>query len=807
GNCIWTSSSGKRVKLNDTKLLELSEVERKSLHRVAIQKLSEILKACKVPVSVPVDLSETSNKANSKPQKRRAPLLSKRKALTTSFFDSSKSKDSSRSRQSGLVFGLTLEQCIENDVTSNKSPTLDASQAQIRGSRSSIVSLGEQNTRNSQFGSCESLPAKGQLKDRQFIDQTYQDVLGTSRNATLSSSQSDIQSDKEKVNYSSCTFPAVHPILQNVPAFFNACISFLLQHGMDVVGIFRVSGSIKRVIQLREDFDSGNIHEIHSDASPHDVAALLKEFLRELPEPLLCRSLYQGFVSTQKVRNRRLQLEALSHLIQLLPVAHRDTLYVLLHFLSHVIKCSEDKTSNANGNVVTTGNKMDAMNLATIMAPNILPTETDPTLEELDERLDVINVIRTLIDHYEEMFTVKAEIMDDVYTTMMDSFPQQLDFLLERPEMFCRYEEDSGNSQPYAQQPYQMTSDNIEYRLTSDGVDNSAPRRVYVREEFTHENAAKGDTNAGVRRRERTSKMKYQEPENEISRRRRRDKSGSQPPLSLSLLQNQQPTTAVVASITSKPGTQSVNSTLIGSCHNLISDTPNSPTRRLSSPFVTHGSGILSASLQLPVHVQMQDVKSTLSLATDLADIPYIEDGSEPSPDITEYLTKRGSVELLSQRNRNQQKFDEQTITGSLSLGGPSIYSSVPAQPPNDMKLSTSHSVKYPDHDERLNKASIEKSMSAFTIPSRDDVRKASAEGIILPMAMSLAHSNTHCNEPQLTPSISNIGGAVLRSKTADFERLLLQSKKNNGSGNLSSGSERTAPVQSKGTTIDSSAA
>lgn len=95
GNCIWTSSSGKRVRLTNTKLLDLSDVERKSLHRVAIQKLSEILKSCKVPVSVPVDLSETSNKANSKPQKRRAPLLMKRKALTTSFFDSSKSKDSS----------------------------------------------------------------------------------------------------------------------------------------------------------------------------------------------------------------------------------------------------------------------------------------------------------------------------------------------------------------------------------------------------------------------------------------------------------------------------------------------------------------------------------------------------------------------------------------------------------------------------------------------------------------------------------------------------------------------------------------
>lgn len=127
--------------------------------------------------------------------------------------------------------------------------------------------------------------------------------------------------------------------------------------------------------------------------------------------------------------------------------------------------------------------------------------------------------------------------------------------------------------------------------------------------------------------------MKYQEPENEISRRRRRDKPGSQTPAPLSLLQNQQPTTAVVATVTTKPGTQTISSAMIGpgKGRSSISDTnpppPDSPIRRLSSPFVTHGAGVLSASLQLPVHVQMQNVKSTLNLATDLADIPYIEDG------------------------------------------------------------------------------------------------------------------------------------------------------------------------------------
>lgn len=55
-----------------------------------------------------------------KSQKRRAPLLLKRKALTTSFFDSSKIKSDGRkgsasNTSGGLVFGQPLEKCLSND--------------------------------------------------------------------------------------------------------------------------------------------------------------------------------------------------------------------------------------------------------------------------------------------------------------------------------------------------------------------------------------------------------------------------------------------------------------------------------------------------------------------------------------------------------------------------------------------------------------------------------------------------------------------------------------------------------------------
>lgn len=145
------------------------------------------------------------------------------------------------------------------------------------------------------------------------------------------------------------------------------------------------------------------------------------------------------------IRNRRLQLEALSHLIQLLPIAHRDTLFVLLKFLAQLARHSDDIVNLSTNTCRSVGNKMDSNNLATVIAPNILHCNTPGNVasdEEAEERLDVINVVRTMIDHYEELFSVPPDVMNDVYTAMMDTYPQQLDYLFERKEYIpCRSNE------------------------------------------------------------------------------------------------------------------------------------------------------------------------------------------------------------------------------------------------------------------------------------------------------------------------------------------------------------------------------
>lgn len=84
-----------------------------------------------------------------------------------------------------------------------------------------------------------------------------------------------------------------------VPQILNACFKHIEDHGLRTLGIFRVSTSKKRIRQLREDFDCGKETTLEDEQCPHDVATLLKEYLRDLPDPLLCRDLYHAFVQTQ----------------------------------------------------------------------------------------------------------------------------------------------------------------------------------------------------------------------------------------------------------------------------------------------------------------------------------------------------------------------------------------------------------------------------------------------------------------------------------------------------------------------------
>jgi hypothetical protein len=46
-----------------------------------------------------------------------------------------------------------------------------------------------------------------------------------------------------------------------------------------------------------------------------------------------------------------------------------------------------------------------------------------------------------MIDHYEELFNIAAELIDEIYTNMMDTYPQQLDYLCDRRDLMGKHVE------------------------------------------------------------------------------------------------------------------------------------------------------------------------------------------------------------------------------------------------------------------------------------------------------------------------------------------------------------------------------
>lgn len=104
--------------------------------------------------------------------------------------------------------------------------------------------------------------------------------------------------------------------------------------------------------------------QLDEEQSVHNVAALLKEFLRDMPDPLLPRELYPAFLHangehvrththTDVARTRgnclffsvlrgAEQLQYLQHLLYLLPPCNCDTLLRLLGFLHTVQRFAQD---------------------------------------------------------------------------------------------------------------------------------------------------------------------------------------------------------------------------------------------------------------------------------------------------------------------------------------------------------------------------------------------------------------------------------------------------------------------------------
>ncbi|KAL1785822.1 rho GTPase-activating protein 15 isoform X1 [Sigmodon hispidus] len=141
-----------------------------------------------------------------------------------------------------------------------------------------------------------------------------------------------------------------------VPWFVKQCIEAVEKRGLDVDGIYRVSGNLATIQKLR--FIVNQEEKLNLDDSQwediHVVTGALKMFFRELSEPLFPYSFFERFVeaiickeSTKKVTKKQdynARIEAMKSLVKNLPPPNHDTMKILFgHLTKTVTKGREDK--------------------------------------------------------------------------------------------------------------------------------------------------------------------------------------------------------------------------------------------------------------------------------------------------------------------------------------------------------------------------------------------------------------------------------------------------------------------------------
>ncbi|XP_024285823.1 rho GTPase-activating protein 11A isoform X4 [Oncorhynchus tshawytscha] len=187
----------------------------------------------------------------------------------------------------------------------------------------------------------------------------------------------------------------------SVPCFLMDACTSLLEH-VDTEGLFRKSGSIVRLKALRAKLDKGE--ECLSTALPCDVAGLVKQFFRELPDPVLPTELHDAFLKAQQLPTEEERTSATLLLSCVLPDRNMSILHYFFGFLH--------KVSQRSG-----VNKMDSSNLSVILAPNLLHAGdgADKMNASTEKRLkQQAAVVYCLIEHALDFGVVPQFIMEKI---------------------------------------------------------------------------------------------------------------------------------------------------------------------------------------------------------------------------------------------------------------------------------------------------------------------------------------------------------------------------------------------------------
>ncbi|KAG2460900.1 RHG27 protein, partial [Polypterus senegalus] len=177
-----------------------------------------------------------------------------------------------------------------------------------------------------------------------------------------------------------------------VPSFVKKCIEAVEKRGLDIDGIYRVSGNLAVIQKLRYKVD----HEENLDLNDgkwediHVITGALKLFFRELPEPLFPFSHFENFIAAAQIRDATQKSQYMRELVNSLPQPNLDTMKTLFEHLIRVTQFREK-------------NRMSTQSVAIVFGPTLLKSEEDSINITLHMACQN-QIVEYVLKEYDEIF-------------------------------------------------------------------------------------------------------------------------------------------------------------------------------------------------------------------------------------------------------------------------------------------------------------------------------------------------------------------------------------------------------------------
>lgn len=174
--------------------------------------------------------------------------------------------------------------------------------------------------------------------------------------------------------------------IDNIPPVLHKGISIVEKSGLMTEGIYRVNGSLDEVNRFKDMIDNNASAEVLNKADLFVVCSLLKQYLRELPMPVITYDAYQAFMDANKFEDHEERVGETKKAIRLLPHSHFHTLKALIEHLSRVSASSIH-------------NQMTTDNLSIVFGPTLFRSP-DMSPENMMSDLNKQKMaVKFMIDH------------------------------------------------------------------------------------------------------------------------------------------------------------------------------------------------------------------------------------------------------------------------------------------------------------------------------------------------------------------------------------------------------------------------